>query len=396
MSETVTRAITFSVSHVHDGGTWDEFQKMLHELWRCSTEASNWAMQYYARTDNLGEAGATLPPCPKLYAYPHLSAHFPGLSSGVCATIGRNTERDYRRHRAQFWRGGRSLPLYRYPAPYPLRKQDWKPCLVHGERPGVCFSTGSKKGGGTRRWTLVLSGGPGFSRQLAQFRQIVAGTAAPCDLAIYRQRAGETHRNQTSGKAPGGASKVQYRVMLKIVAKFPVAERGPADGTLVLKTDPAALWVACHDGRVVSPWVLNADDARQWLARMRDAHADHAARLQRMAQDLKTERRTHVGAYAQHRGKLDAMCDKHRRRVGTFLKQCAAGIVNYCVRRKVHSLIYDDTDRSWMPKFPWAMLRTELRNRCEQSGVQAGGTLLLAEEEAEEVVEQGVASATEQ
>jgi hypothetical protein len=142
--------------------------------------------------------------------------------------------------------------------------------------------------------------------------------------------------------------------------------------------------------------VLNADDARQWLARMRDAHADHAARLQRMAQDLKVERRTHVGAYAQHRGKLDAMCDKHRRRVGTFLKQCAAGIVNYCVRRKVHSLIYDDTDRSWMPKFPWAMLRTELRNRCEQSGVQAGGTLLLAEEEAEEVVEQGVASATEQ
>ena len=411
MSETVTRAITFSVSHVHDGGTWDEFKAMLHELWRCSTEASNWAMQQCARNDNFGEAGGPLPEVSGLVAYKEIVARYPSLGTASSSTLQRAVTRKYRSVRTSVWRGSQSLPFFRYPAPYPIpaAKADlvWVtgprgapapeeggvPELTvrqivakrarqeaSGRRPALRFKTGTEATGSLHHWTVELSGGRGFERQLAQFCQILNGEATQGEVAIYQQRCGKTHRNQASGKAPGGASRVEFRVIVKIVAHFPVRPRGPATGTLELRTDPDALWVACHDGRVVSPWVLNADDARQWLARMRDAHADHAARLQRMAQDLKVERRTHVGAYAQHRGKLDAMCDKHRRRVGTFLKQCAAGIVNYCVRRKVHALIYDDTDRSWMPKFPWAMLRTELRHRCEQSGVQAGGTLLLAEE----------------
>lgn len=378
----VTRAITFSASHVVEGGTWQELMTTLRRLWSSATEASNFAIRHYALTDDPG-----MSKCPKLYAYPQLSERFPEVSTGTLATIGRNTERDYRRHRMAFWGGARALPLYRYPAPYPIRKQDWRAGLLDGQRPCVFFFTGQKKGGGIQKWQVVLSGGPGFQHQLGHFRQLLSGEARPCDLAIYRQRCGGTHRNQAGEKGAGGASRVSYRVMIKIVAKFPRRGGGEATGALLLRTDPGALWVAEHDGRVVRPWVINADEAARWLARMRDAHADHAARRRRMSEDLKLEIRTHVGKRRQMLGCLDAMCDKHRRRLNTFVRQCAAGIVNYCVRQKVACLVYDDTNREWMPSFPWSSLRTELKSRLEANGIDAGGVLLSADEESQDVEE---------
>jgi hypothetical protein len=227
---------------------------------------------------------------------------------------------------------------------------------------------------------------------MAQFRQMVDGTAKICEMSIYQQRCGSTHRNDTSGKEPGGASRVRSRIMVKLVARFPVAPAKEATGALLLTTDPDALWTARHDDRVVSPWVLNADEARSWLARMQNAHLDHAARIRRMSQDLKVEKRTNVGQYAQHLGKLEAMCEKHNRRVRTFLQQCAAGIVNYCRRRHIATLVYDDTCRDWMPSFPWARLRLELRIRCQAAGIEACGTLSQADDTEVETLEAGDAS----
>lgn len=376
---TVTRAVTFSVAKVHDGGTWKEFMQTMHECWRIVTAASNGCMRHYVQTDQAGPTVGQIPACPKLYCYPLVTRFYPELHTSVAASVARSTEREYRRNRIQFWRGNMAVPLYRYPAPYPIPKQKWSPCLVDGQRPGVCFATGSRKGDGINRWTLTLSGGPGFARQLKQFRQILAGEADRCDLTIYRQRCGGTGHNQTSEKSAGGASRVSYRVMVKIVAKFQVADRPAPTGALVLKTDPEALWVACHDGRCVQPWVLNADDARKWLAWMKQSHLDHAARRQRLAEDSKLERRTHVGHRGQLQGAMDTMCEKHRRRLKTFCAQAAASVVGYCRRQGLATLIYDDTERGWMPSFPWSKLKTELRNRCEAAGIEPGGSLLLGD-----------------
>lgn len=408
MSDTITRGITFTVAKTWpDGpGTRTAFQKTLSSLWREGTMAANWCLREFAKQDcECGEPGKKLPACPKFRSLTKdLRKRFASLSANTLDTIRQQSQKKYGNTRLDVWRGAQTLASYRYPMPYPVRDGDWTPFLLHGERPAVCFNVGLSERmkfskdpcphcdkrytvGGTRQHiTLVLQGGPGFKRQLAQFRQILDGTAEPRDMAIYRQRRGDTHRNGTTEKKPGGASRVEYDTMIKLVARYPVPKRVEGDDCLLLRTDPEALWTATHSDRVINPWVLNGDDAKKWLACIRDLHLDHAAKRQRMSQDLKVEKRTHVGQYAQHLGRLDAMCSKHRNRLKTFTQQCAAGIVGYCVRRKIATLIYDDTNREWMPSFPWSALRVELRSRCEAAGITAGGVLLSEDDDRVEEV----------
>ena len=402
--ETITRAITMAVAHPLPEGGWATFQAYLDVLWAETTAASNWCMREYARLDReCGEPGQKLPPCPPFPSFKdELQKRFTTCSASTLDGIQYSTKREYLRRRFRVWRGLESLVSYRYPAPFPVRKDRWIATLLDDQRPVVCFTTGltTKRklttceycakgytGGGTRQhWSLVLRGGAPFARQLAQFRQVVNGEAKPCDLAIYRKRAGSTHRNGTEDRSPGGAPCVRYDVMLKIVAKFPRPAKVEGTSCLNLDTDRDAFWVARHDGRVIKPFVLNGDDLHRWLQRMRECHLDHAAKRQRISQDMKVERRTKVGPRESLAAKLNGMCEKHARRVSTFIKQCVAGIVNYCIRRKISVLIYNDTERGWMNSevtFPWSRLRMELRSSCEAAGIVAGGVLIDCDEEEE-------------
>lgn len=375
--DTVVRAIAFPVACVAAGGTWQEFSQAMHTMWRASTRAANCVIQHYALADKVNVGDGPLPPFEYTNVYQALVRSFPELLTTTFSSICQSSGKAYLRYRTQFWNGARALPLFRYPAPFPVHNQAWKPVLVNGERPGVQFSMGSKRSKLTR-WTLVFAGGPGFKRQLAHFRQLMDGTAKAGELTVYRQRCGSTHRNGTTEKSPGGASREHYRIMVKMVIRTPAPPKKEATGVLLLTTDPDVLWTARHDERVVSPWVLPGDEALSWLARMREASLTHAVMVRRMSQDLKVEKRTHVGQYAQHLGRLDKICEKHRRRVRTFLQQCAAGIVNYCRRRSIGTLVYDDTCKEWLPSFPWFQLRLELLARCQAHGITAGGTLLQA------------------
>lgn len=395
--DTVTRAVTIPVSGVVEG-TWRDFMTHLHELWRQTTCASNWTVQFCARQDNIHEIKSEkFPACPKLYAYPHLTPRFPDLSTGTLASIGKAVETRYRQHRFHVWRGTEALPVYRYPAPFPVRKQDWNPVWVNDERPGVMFSTGQPRNHNNgHRWTLILQGGPEFRRQTRQFEQIISGEAGKCDMAIYRQRCGDTHRNQTSQRQAGGHQNVSYRVMCKLVAKFPKKQVEDASGALVLCTHPEAFWVAMHDGREVRPWIMNEDQTQRWREEMRMKQREYAAWRQRMSEDQKMERRLsrapidfgRAGSRPQMADAWSKRQDKHRRRVNTWICQATAMVVNYCVRNRLAGIMYDDTDQRWVESFPWAQVRTQLRQRCDAEGLYAGGTLEAGEGGGDEIEEE--------
>lgn len=397
---TVVRAVTFPVATVHER-TWQEFGDCMRELWRQGTRAANWCVQEYARRDNVHEIGQeALPKMPCFTAkgdsvYLQLPERFPEVSTATLCCIARRTLAYYQEHRLAFWLGRERLPLYRYPFPYPITKPSWTPLWLHDERPAVRFHSGQpRKQGNGQGWTLVLAGGPGFRRQLGQFGQIMADPDCRCEMAIYRQSCGDTHHAQGSQRGPGGHQTVRYRTMVKLVARFPRRGQEEATGCLLLRTDPEAFWVAEHDGRVVRPWVLNDDQTQNWREEMRQAHLRHRAWLQRMGEDMKLERRLRyhpcagfgrAGSRPQMEDAYTKRCNKHRRRVNTWVDQATAMAVNYCVRRKVAGLFYDDTNQDWMPSFPWSQVRTRLRQRCEAEGIYAGGTLEAIKEDEVEV-----------
>jgi hypothetical protein len=51
--DTVVRAVAFPIATVHAGGTWQEFCRTMHTLWKSSTRASNCAIQQLALADNI-------------------------------------------------------------------------------------------------------------------------------------------------------------------------------------------------------------------------------------------------------------------------------------------------------------------------------------------------------
>jgi hypothetical protein len=388
------RAVAFPVAGVVEGGTWEEFRAALRDAFRASTDLHNWAVRQLLARDAFRLPGqAEFPPCPKVDLYKLYNdlgcplGDVPGLTR---ATIFQTVQSDYlRRRRIPCLAMGReNLPLKRYPAPVPVHNQAWRAEWreVGGRpRPCVSFRLHGVATEGAPRWVVQLPDGKPFARQLGDFRAILDGETILGQLDLYEQPCGQTDHNRATSatrRTSGGANQAR-RLMVKLVARFPVRERPPASGVLALRTDPEAFWVAEHDGRVVRPWILNADEFVRWCGEMRALHDAHARWLQRMREDTKLERRLDGSRLAQLNDAYRKRCDKHRRRVKTWIDQTVAQVVNYCGRQRVAGLIYDDENRAWLDSFPWHQVRTTLRQRCERDGIVPGGTLTLPETEPE-------------
>lgn len=389
----LTRSVTFAIASV-EGGTWQEFTALMYEMGRDATAAANWAIRQHAQHDNLGNCRGQLPAFSEpADIYDLAKRTFPLMPTGTLSQLLQDARNAYKRARTAIWHGNQSLPLFRFPAPFPVRAQEWTPVWVHDERPGFCFASGRLsdpdrpkypknhvcphcgKKPLLKHWTVILAGGPPFKRQLGQFTQMMEGKAIKLSMAFLMKRCGGTHRNDTVLKAPGGGQSVRQRFMAKLVVHFPLPPVRPRVGCVTLRTDSQALWIADHEGNEVSPWVLNGDEMRERLQYIQCRVLDHAARRQRMAQDLKLERRTHVGKRQQSLDALQRICTKQQRFINTFIQQSAAGVVNWCDRQHIHTLLYDDSNRDWLNPFPWYALRQALRNKCAEAGIVAGGVL---------------------
>jgi hypothetical protein len=210
---------------------------------------------------------------------------------------------------------------------------------------------------GERWWSLRLKGGPRFKAQTEAYRQIVSGAAVRGELALYRIRA---HDGKLAAR-PNGDQRVKYTVMVKMVAWFPLSEKGPAHtatDSLKVVTAKDTLLVALNarDERV---WRYHGDHLRRWVA-------EHRRMVGRLADDQKAEQRP-APAFADRRS---AAAVKYRNRMSSAVREIAAQLVGYAARRGFGTLEYDDSVNDFSPEFPYAALRGQISSKCEAAGLK--------------------------
>lgn len=337
--DTVCRAITFPFTpHSLE---WKELDPLLSRAWGMSTHLANWAMSELFLADQLtlDRTVERLGPMPNLYLYGLFSRSYPRRQEwqGAAAAancIFRSVQKKYAAKRLDIvWRGSSSLPSFRFPYPFPVHNQNWSAVYGKGNVPLVTLSL---PGG---RVVLRLRGGAEMRRQLAGFRQIIQG-AKTGEAAIYRKN---------------------RHAMIKLVAHFPIRENQEATNTLLVRTDPNAFWVAEMEG--THPRVWNQDHIKDLVTR-------HRVWLQRVSEDTKREKRVprpmrrHIDQAREDR------CRKMNDRLTTFCHEMSKQLVEFAVRQKVSSILYDDACKDWIESFPWSRLEAMLEYKCKDRGIK--------------------------
>jgi len=388
---------------------WGDFCKALHACWEQSTALANWCARELDRRDAVrlpGMGPRDMPPPPKipdtkkpkdwkgpktkgnvlrgLYGLAAVALRtdrgFWAGNLGGVASLTRAVQRKYVQDRpAAIWHGERRSARYRYPYPYGVPAKDWDAEMRDG-KPVVVLKLPGVEG----KVELQLRGGPEFARGLRDFRWVAGCPCPACaevkakgderptcrkkQLLITRQRASEgCHRRTDSERPPGGAARVSYRIMVKLIVDGPETQKH-GDRVLTLCTDPAALWVAGLDGR--RAWVLNADH----IKRACDWQERHRVRRQRWAEDCKAERRASRRKRRQFQDRRDKACEKQARRMKSWCQESAAHLARFAARQRVGCVLYSDGDKGFLPGFPWHLLKTCLASALAGHGISLFST----------------------
>lgn len=360
------RAITVPVAGPV-GGKWEPLREALKAAWADCARFSNLCVQsLYAAEPPRGESLGKLPRVDLYGLYRDRKDEWPAISSGTVVALCHSVEGRYRKARWDcVWRRAQALPTYRYPTPLPIRSQDWT-ITEDGGVFGVSVPIAGE------RHVLRLRGGHNFRRQLSGLRQITTGEAIQAELALY-QVSGSSgdHRPRLEGREPGGGTRALSKLLCKIVAWLPRHERGDRSGQLLVRTDPDSLLVYSVAGAgEQSVLRINGDHVRRWIA-------EHRRRLDRTSDDLKAERRSGVGRPCPPvLDQRQRWATRQHRRLDSFTHEASAQIASFAARQNVATVVYDDRDKRFVDKFPWAELQSKLRYKLDAEGIG----LELAEE----------------
>lgn len=329
------RAVVLPVAGPADG-TWDDLRADLHACWSDATRLANWATLELARADVVRTTDMDrLPAMPRVYLYPGARELVPEMDTGSVVALLQQVERRYRAARYDvIWRNARALPTYRYPAPYPVHNRRWSVALDQQGVPLVRVPLRS------RTWTLRLRR-KNRGRQLAAIRRLVDGEAHQGELAIYQR--GD--------------------VMCKLVLWLPRPARAaqPKAGTLYVRT-AADSFLVYHvdDGE---PRYLHADDIRRVCAA-------HRRRLQRLADDLKAEKRRPRSERRGIERRRQEWARRYRNRMDSWTHEVTAMLAGYAVRQRVARVVYDDSARAYLPDAPYHQIRERLRYKLAAHGIE--------------------------
>lgn len=357
---------------------WKDFMKLLHGAWRESTDLANWAshtlrLNDVTRTPAMKEL-PTLKPV-DLYALafgrakpgkprkegrgplPVVEAQYGGTGWDGCkiaaASLLRWVDRKYRKERGKIiWRRERRTPEFLYPVPFPVHQQIWDVWLNERNQPVIAVQL---PGG---RVSLRLRQGPEFVRAMKILQQIEAGEVAKQELKICRQRSFARARLDEQ-RAPGGGHRETYRVMLRISYRIEAAVVAD-DGIAECKTGKDPFVTLTIPGS--HNWVLHAPWAQNWIT-------EHRRFLDCFADDLKFEKRWPARKRKNLNRYRERRCEKHARRMKSFIQQTAAQIVGHAKRNKIGRLLWDATDRSFAESFPWFQLEAQIQNKCDEMGI---------------------------
>lgn len=225
--------------------------------------------------------------------------------------------------------------------PVPIKGERWRAAFDEQNRPVVSLRLGSTDAAEPRdrRLTLRLAGGSEFRRQLADFRRVVSGEAVQADMRLVPR--------YRDGKLRG------------IIARMTLTRAKPnrsADRTgemlVTLGSGALCTWQGMPP--------IHLDEARNLVR-------GNAAVVQRMADDLKHERR-HPG---RHRaGIVHKMHERSRRyadRMKTLLQQTASKIIGFAKRQRFSAIRLTVGDTNELPEFPWMGLVATVRAHRDAS-----------------------------
>lgn len=361
---------------------WPEFMRLLHGCWRQSTDLANWASQTCARNDVTRTPGMTQLPkynALDLYALafgrerekrgrtpdkvlPVVAPQYDGgeFWTGAkitAASLLRRVQAKYIRERGKIiWRRERRTPEFLFPYPFPVHQQAWAPMLLDKGRPVVAVGL---PGG---RISLRLRNGPEFASQMAVFRKLVDGDVGQQELVLTRQRSFRAgHTRQDSQRLPGGGHGNSYRVMVRIAYRIESYAADPAAKHASLRTggDPFLTLLVPGEER---QWLLHAPWVQNWIV-------EHTRFLQDFSDDLKYEKRWPTTKRRGLNRYRERRCEKHSRRMKSFLQETASQVVGHAKRRGCGRIVYDDSDRSFAESFPWHLFATGLQHKCDSEGL---------------------------
>jgi hypothetical protein len=197
---------------------------------------------------------------------------------------------------------------------------------------------------GERQFQLRLKGGPRFRRQASAFKQLISGEAQLGQLSLYER---------------GTALMCQ---MCAWLPRRPVSEC--VSGTLFVQTSAASAGhkrkslLTAVNNRDEHVWHYHADQLPRWAA-------EHLEKLRRWANDSKAEARPRI-SFAERR-KL--ACFKYHNRLNTACDQAATYLCNYVLQRRLAAVVYDDSDKSFLPEFVWQRLSLRLSTILGERGI---------------------------
>ena len=380
----VRRAVTLPVSGPADA-TWAELRDALHTAFGETTRCANWLVtQFYARDRQREPHDARLPAMRRVYLYPEARRLFPSLASQTLASLEQQVLARYRAGRlALVWRHAVSLTTYRYPTPLPLPARMWTlDCREQRWHLSVRI--------GDRRWSLRLRQGAGMRRQIAMLRQIADGEIEAGEATLY-----EIHAHRGDHRTESASDR---RLMVKIAVWLAHPARDDEDegevtvsrsssttaasDRLVVRTAADAFLVAqfanpanAADGTTVgndTSWTLHGDQVRRWIMQA-------ARRRERLQQDLLRLQPAARGRFT------DGLADGERlraarlhRRLHDWTHQSTAQLIAWARQQHVRTIVWDDTERGYLPAFPWRQFVTTLSDKAALAGIRVAATEISA------------------
>jgi len=347
------RAMTIPIA----SADWEVFRPILRQAQEAVTHLSNWAIRKLLANDVVrGPGEEKLPKMPPIYLYgmgPEL-ASWQTIGKGTASAVLMSVEQRYRKLRYDMiWRNAIAPPSFRFPQPVPIRPDGFK-LERKDERIFLIANVGGV------RHELMLSAGRQFKRQTKAIEWLMEhpellGQAA---LLEIEGKPGD-HRPANKDRENGNGNRSSRRLMAKIVGWLPIKGESIPDNTLMVRSDKDSLLV-CVDMDDQRIWNYNADNARM----ISNRHAAHLRELSRLSDDRKAEYRKPRRDGKPFQAHVQEKARRDRNRLQTLCHQVSASLVAYAARRKVAEIVYDDTDHSFAPSFPWAMLGTMIEQKA--------------------------------
>lgn len=343
----VMRAVTMPARPV--SCTWDELRPVLRERFAEARRGANAIVRALASLERFGadqrlekfdrRAGSQA-------ADSALKAEVPALPTGCSGGVKQAITGRYLKRRIKIAQGKESLPTFRS-VPYTFRAERTTLAM---DRQVPTVTIGLSK---TDRVTFALRQGPHFRRQMQVFRALLSGDAVKGEVALIERPA-------STGAHRAGPRKTS-RLMLKICAWVRRQTSAERNGTLIVRSQPDCL-LSWHVEGSERAERLNFDHLRRWSA-------EHRRALQRLSDDTKRELRVPKRMQRDIAERRERACSKYRHRMETAMHQASAFIVGICDRRRIATVVYDDSERAFCQGLPWHALKTNLENKLNAIGV---------------------------